>query len=88
MSNAAKPGVESSEWNVVKWIMTICGIVGTALAAVLAALTASGTLEANSTATIVIGSIVAVLAAVSGVAGKGYIDGRSAVKVAELGKPE
>jgi len=70
----------STEWGAMKWIVTISGICGTALGAVLAALVASNTMAPNDTVSIVLGAISAVLLAISGQTGVAYIKGRSQVK--------
>lgn len=75
-----KQGKETSEWTVVKWILVVCGILGTALTSVLGALAASGALEQNSTLAIVLGAVAAVLGAVAGKSGAEYMKGRSLVK--------
>jgi len=80
---AVKDGKTTTEWTALKWIMTICGILGAAMTSVIGALVASGTLEQNSTVAIVLGGVVAVLTAVGGVSGGQYIKGRSAIKAAE-----
>ena len=83
----ASEGKDTSEWTAMKWIVTVCGIVGTALTSVVAALIGSGTVEAGDPVAIVLGGIAGVALAIGGQAGVAYIKGRSAIKAEEAKQP-
>ena len=93
MESAEAKGVDTSEWNLTKWILFACsitGILGTGLGAMVTGLVGNGTLEPSSTVAIVLGIVSAVLVAASGaVAGgtsKAYVAGRAEIKAAALKK--
>lgn len=83
MANPNKPGMQTSEWTITKWIVVVCG----ALAAGLGAVIATGAVV-DPTVQAILGGAAAVLGAVAGINTKAYVDGRSLIKAAKAGTPK
>jgi butyrate kinase len=78
MADPNKPGEQTTEYKVMKWI----GIIAAVLVASLTALVATGAIPPDTTGGAILAAAIPVFGALATMTGSNYIKGRSVIKAA------